>query len=61
MRMFHWEGKANKRALVEAQIASWEIPRMPVDSKNPASGRYGPPIENDVWQHLGCGNLGLLP
>ena len=57
MRMFHWEGKANKRALVEAQIASWETPRMLVDSKNDAWGRHDVPIENYVRERSGCGQL----
>ena len=51
-RMSNLAGKYNK-ALVAAQIASWDILRMPADTKNTTSGRDGLSTEEDIRAHLG--------
>ena len=45
-------GRYNK-ALVEAQVASWDILRMPVDNKNITGGRLSLPSEYAVREHMG--------
>ena len=51
-RQSYMEHKYNK-ALVEAQVASWDILKMPTLSKHTVHDRLDLPTENDVMIHMG--------
>ena len=41
------------QALAEAHVATWDILRMPVDSRNIIGGKHGLPDADDIRAHLG--------
>ena len=47
----------DRKTMVEAQIASWDVLRILIYSKNTTTGRHDLTTEHDVMVYLGCRNL----